>query len=466
MLSTGDNTDARVRQIEDDLTWGPFIPAVEGGSSSLLERLAYYHTPGLTVAVIDNGEIAWSRGYGVLDAETGQPVTPGTIFQACSISKHVAMVSTLHLVQDGVLDLDEDVNRYLTSWKLPANGHWEPRVTIRHLLGHTAGLTQNWYRGFRRGDPVPSLLQVLDGQPPANSPPIRAVLIPGSQFQYSGSHYSVLQQLMMDVTGRPFPELMHDLVFVPLGMAHSSYDQQYPETGLHPVAVGHYLDGEPVAGKWRVIPEMAGAGLWTTSEDLATLAIEIQRAHLDRPTVFLRKETVDEALTPQAGGGYGLGTRLEGEGRWRRFGHGGSNIGYRCLSTAYAELGQGAVIMTNSDDGISVALELVESIAREYGWPDYSPDRTPTAVHSRVDDPYIGEYELRPTFIVKVRRHDASLVLEVPDQSPILLRPSSETTFFAEVLDTEVTFRTDDRGTVAELVLRQENSEFVAVKRT
>jgi CubicO group peptidase (beta-lactamase class C family) len=165
MLSTGDNTDARVRQIEDDLTWGPFIPAVESGSSSLLERLAYYHTPGLTVAVIDSGEIAWSRGYGVLDAGTGQPVTPGTIFQACSISKHVAMVSTLHLVQDGVLDLDEDVNRYLTSWKLPANGHWEPKVTIRHLLGHTAGLTQNWYRGFRRGDSVPSLLQVLDGQP-------------------------------------------------------------------------------------------------------------------------------------------------------------------------------------------------------------------------------------------------------------------------------------------------------------
>jgi hypothetical protein len=270
---------------------------------------------------------------------------------------------------------------------------------------------------------------------------------------------------MMDVTGRPFPELMHDLVFVPLGMVHSSYDQQHPETGLHPVAVGHHLDGEPVAGKWRVIPEMAGAGLWTTSEDLATLAIEIQRAHLDRSTVFLRKEAVDEALIPQAGGGYGLGTRLEGEGRWRRFGHGEQHR-VPLLVNGVRGVGTRAVIMTNSDDGISVALELVASIAREYGWPDYSPDRTPTAAHSQVDDPYIGEYELRPTFIVKVRRHDASLVLEVPDQSPILLRPSSETTFFAEVLDAEVTFRTDDRGTVGELVLRQEESELVAAKRS
>jgi hypothetical protein len=224
------------------------------------------------------------------------------------------------------------------------------------------------------------------------------------------------------------------------------------------------LGGEPVVGKWRTIPEMAAAGLWTTPEDLAKLAIEIERAQLNHPTIFLQKEAVDEALTPQLDTGYGLGTQLEGTNTSLRFGHGGSNIGYRCYSTTYTELGKGAVVMTNSDDGIWIAQELLLSVAREYGWPDYYPVRTPRAVHNRVDDAYVGEYELRPKFIVTVRRHGENLELEVPSQPPIPLQSFSETTFFAEVVDAEITFRTDDRGTVIGLVLRQEERELTASK--
>jgi len=141
---------------------------------------------------------------------------------------------------------------------VPANGAWQPRVTVRQLLGHTAGLTYCWYRGFRRGAATPTLPQVLAGVGPANTPPIRVVLLPGAQFRYSGSHYSVLQQLMVDVTGTPFPTLMHALVFDPLCMRNSSYDQFYPDTRPAMTTVGHYLGGAPVDGQWRVIPEMAG----------------------------------------------------------------------------------------------------------------------------------------------------------------------------------------------------------------
>jgi len=461
-----DNSDARVRRIEDNLVPAPSIPVLEGGSSTLGERLAYYNTPGLGVAVIDQGHIAWSRGYGVLEEGRDQPVTTSTLFQACSVSKHVTAIGALRLVREGMLDLDQDVNHYLVSWRVPPNGDWEPAVTIRQLLAHTAGLTAGWYIGYQRDEATPSLLDVLEGRPPAATPPVRSILVPGSEFRYAGSHYSVLQQLMADVTLTPFPDFMRDLVFTPLAMVHSSFDQTFPETSGYPAAVGHYLDGHAITGKWRVLPEMAAAGLWTTPEDLARLAVEIQRAYRGEPTAFLRTDAVREMLTLQSPSSYGLGVRLEGEGTSARFGHGGSNLGYRCFTTAYTELGKGVVIMTNADDGIRVGDELLRSLAREYGWPDYSSGDSYVASPDRMDGAYVGEYEFRPTFVVAIRRHGESLALEVPSQPPIPLQPSSAATFFAEVLDAEITFRTDALGTVTGLALRQEGRELLASKRT
>ncbi len=207
--------EERIRRIEASIIVEPPVWSGDEQLCPIQERMAYHKTPGLSVAVINGGRIAWTRGYGVLEAGRDAPVTPDTIFQACSISKHVAMAGVLRLVAEGVLDLDEDVNRYLTSWKLPPNGTWQPRVTLRQLLGHTAGLVYNWYRGFRRGAEIPTLLDVLEGSPPANTPPVRVVMLPGTRFRYSGSHYSVIQQVMVDATGTPFPELMRRLVFEP-----------------------------------------------------------------------------------------------------------------------------------------------------------------------------------------------------------------------------------------------------------
>jgi CubicO group peptidase (beta-lactamase class C family) len=374
------------------------------------------------------------------------------------------MVGALSLVQDGKLDLDEDINHYLTSWKLPPNGAWQPRVTLRQLLGHTAGLTQNWYRGFRHGEPAPTLLEVLEGRPPANTPPIRAVLLPGSRYRYSGSHYSVLQQLMIDVSGAPFPELMRELVFEPLNMRNSSYDQAYPDTRLDSTAVGHYIGGEPVHGKWRVIPEMAGAGLWTTASDLAQLAIEIQCAHTGQPTSFLQPETVDQALAPQVFEGFGLGTQLEGPDEARRFGHGGDNIGYKCLTTAYLDRGMGAVVLSNGDDGYWVLLSVLRAVAQEYDWPGYLPNRAAAGVEPRLYDDLVGGYELRPGYTLAISRQGEQLYLAASGQPPFELQPSSETSFFAQALNSEIVFIKNDQGQVTGLDLKQEGQQIQARK--
>jgi CubicO group peptidase (beta-lactamase class C family) len=455
---------ARISRVENGITRDAPLWSQDTQHVSIRERMAYYKTPGLSLALINDGRIEWARGYGLLEADRSTPVTPETIFQVCSISKHVAMAGVLRLVQDGRIDLDEDINHYLTSWHLPANGDWQPRVSVRQLLAHTAGLTQNWYRGFGPGDPLPTLLDVLEGRPPANTPPIRAVLLPGSQFRYSGSHYSVLQQLLIDLTGAPFPDLMRELVFQPLNMRNSSYDQSYPHSRPEHTAVGHYIGGEPVYGKWRVLPEMAGAGLWTSASDLALLAIEIQRAHTSQPSSLLTKPVVDQALTSQVADHFGLGTQLEGVGATRRFGHGGDNIGYKCLTTAYMEHGQGAVVLTNGDDGYWVALDVLRALASEYDWPEYGPNRSAIQLEPDACQAYTGEYQLHIALTITISQHNGQLYLAASGQAPFELHASAEARFFARVLNSEIAFTTNVAGEVTGLTLIQEQQELQAKK--
>ena len=255
------------------------------------------------------------------------------------------------------IDLDADVNTYLTSWRLPGTG----TVTVRQILGHTAGLTKNWFPGYAAGRPVPSLLQILRGDPPANTPPVRRELPPGSEFRYSGSHYAVLQQLLTDVTGTPFDELMAALVLEPAGMANSSYDQRFPYEHQERAARGHG-DGAPVPGGWHTQPEMAGAGLWSTPADLVRLEREIARATTGE-SVLLPQELATQMLTPGVSGGYGLGTEL-GDGR---FGHTGQNTGFSCFSFAWPATGTAVAVMTNAEDCPDTLSALIELSRRHFG---------------------------------------------------------------------------------------------------
>jgi CubicO group peptidase (beta-lactamase class C family) len=279
------------------------------------------------------------------------------LFPACSISKHAAAFGTLRLVADATIDLDTDVNAYLSSWQLPGTG----AVTVRQVLAHTAGLTANWFPGYAADEPVPSLVQVLKGAPPANTPAVRRELPPGSQFRYSGSHYAVLQQLLIDVTGTPFDELMAALVLGPVGMAESSYDQRFPYEHRQRAARGH-RGGIPVSGGWHTQPEMAGAGLWTTPADLVRLEREIGRAAIGG-SALLPSDLAAQMLTPQVPGGYGLGTEL-GDGR---FGHTGQNTGYSCFSFAWPASGTAVAVMTNAEDCRDTLVALIEWGQRHFG---------------------------------------------------------------------------------------------------
>jgi CubicO group peptidase (beta-lactamase class C family) len=330
-----------------------------------------HHITGLSLAIIDEGKIVKPQGYGFTDKGGKAPVTSSTLFQAGSISKSVAALGALRLVEQGKLALDEDVNVRLRAWKVPENEFTkDKKVTLRGILSHTAGLTVHGFPGYAVDAPRPTLVQVLDGAKPANTPAIRVDLTPGSKWRYAGGGYTVMQQMTIDVTGRPYPEFMQSMVLKPLGMAASSYEQPLPREKASVAAAGHYFNGGEVRGRWHIYPEMAAAGLWTTPSDLARFAIGIQQSLAGKSNPVISQLMTRRLLMPQKDND-GLGVFLAGGGRSLRFFHDGRDEGFDASMIAYATAGKGAVIMINANDNSGVVPRLMQAIAQEYQWPNY-----------------------------------------------------------------------------------------------
>lgn len=331
-------------------------------------RMEHYHVPGVSVAIIDGGKIVWARGFGVREAGGSARVTPETIFQAASISKFVAASGMLHLVETGKLNLDEDVNLKLKSWKVPENEFTrEQKVTLRRLVSHSAGLTIHGFPGYEAGVPLPTVVQILDGQPPANTKAVRVDTVPGTKWCYSGGGITIEQLLIQDVTGIPFDRYMKETVLSKVGMKSSAYDQPLATERRKVAATAHDREGKAIEGKYHTYPEFAAAGLWTTPTDLCKYAIEIQNTLAGKSRRLLSQKSVQEMLTVQSGE-VGLGPFLQGEGEALRFGHGGSNDGFQCVLTATAKTGQGVAVMTNGDQGGRLAQEIADAVAEEYHW--------------------------------------------------------------------------------------------------
>jgi CubicO group peptidase (beta-lactamase class C family) len=227
-------------------------------------------------------------------------------------------------------------------------------VTLRQLLSHTAGLNVHGFRGYQRGAPLPTLAQILAGEPPANSAALVLEGRPGEKYKYSGGGYTVVQQLVIDATGTGFAEAMSKLVLSPLGMTHSTFEQPLPEKLAAQAASGHDTRSRPVPGKWNVYPELAAAGLWTTAPDLARYILAIQKAYAGHRGALLRRDTAHEMLRAQIEGGPGLGLVVSGEFDDGEFSHGGSNRGYRARMVASKSPGKGLVVLTNSENGSKV----------------------------------------------------------------------------------------------------------------
>ena len=360
-----------IQVIEHGLLKATTIKERPARKMELSKRMAYYKVPGFSIALIDQGALAWAKGYGVLEAGGEAEVTNETIFQAASISKPVAAMIALHLVEEGLLDLDADVNDVLHSWKVPKSKHTQVnKVTLRGLLSHTAGLKIHGFRGYPSGAQLPTLQQILNGEPPANSKPVRVMQTPGTVFSVSGGGYMVVQQIIEDVTGRPLAVLAQDLIFDKLGMAHSTYDSLLPEATLPQAATAHRRNGEPVPGKWHIYPEQAAASLWSTPSDQARLIVEVHKSYKNESNLVISTEMTRQMLTPELDS-VGLGLAIIKKGNWTGFGHPGWNEGFHSFLIGYLGTGQGVVWMTNGENGKHLGQEVMRALDEFYGWPGY-----------------------------------------------------------------------------------------------
>lgn len=435
----------KIKSVETHLS-NPVL--IEGDPSwTIEERMAQYGVPGVSIAVINDNKIEWTKSYGVMNKETKSPVTNETLFQAGSISKPVAAYGALRLVEEGSINLEEDINTYLKSWQLPETEFTkEKKVTLKNLLSHSAGVTVHGFLGYSPDLPVPTLVEVLNGTPPANSGAIFVDKLPEESFRYSGGGYTIMQQMVIDVKDRPFPQLMKELVLQPLDMNNSTYDQPLQSAQLELAATGYLPDGSMTKGKRHTYPEMAAAGLWTTAEDLAKFAINIQKTRKGESHLGLSQEMTNKMLTPFVADFIGLGIFLNKYNDEIYFGHGGWDEGFSSELVAHRDKGYGVVVLTNSNHPEFIS-ELIRSVALTYDWADFVPTYKKMPVDSTEFANISGRYRVNGNEIIDVYQEGNLLYSKGLGFEPNELIKVADNTYFRRHRNRLVRFKPSGENT-------------------
>lgn len=363
--------ETEINAIENNLRVAIQIKGEPLKKYEITDRMKHYKVPGISIAVVKDGEIRWAKGYGIANSKDSTTVDENTIFQAGSISKPVAALAALKLVEERAIDLDEDVNKYLKDWKIPDNTFTETeKVTLRRLLTHTAGMTVHGFPGYMQKDTFPSIETVLLGK--GNTDAVIVDTIPGSIWKYSGGGFTVMEKLVEDVTGLPFEKYMAENILPQMDMLNSTYEQPLPTSLYYIASAAYYSNGEIIEGLWHNYPEQAAAGLWTTPSDLANYCINVQKIVTGRENGVLSKETMQKMLTKHKNN-WGLGVSLQGEGDSLIFSHGGKNAGFTNNLISFVNHGDAVIIMTNADNGGALINEILHSISSYYGWGISNP---------------------------------------------------------------------------------------------
>jgi CubicO group peptidase (beta-lactamase class C family) len=424
---------------------------------SLFDRMKHYKTPGASITVIDDYKISWTAALGSRTFEQPKKkVTPNTVFQAGSISKAICTVCVLRLADKGILDLDEGIHRYLRTWTLPDVQGWTPRITIRQLLSHHASINVRSFPGYNHQSDLPSLNQILNGER-VNSPAIKFRGFPGLQMRYSGGGLMIVQKLLEDILEKPFQEIVKEWVFDPLEMGSSFFDSVPPDRFLKNISHGYTWGYKPVKGGWKLYPESAAAGLWSTSKDLANFVIEMLKALEGEKPDFLSRERAREILVTRDGTPMGLAFFVKQLSGSLLIGHDGWNDGFVSRMMLLVDKGQGAVIMLNSNQGTNLLNEIENAIAEEYDWPSPLKDKVSSfVVPSNLmiyTGVYVGENGINVEICFDEER--GMLLMSVNHSPKLPLTPLSAYHFQIKDMEVSVSFSCDRAHEVDALTLIQ-----------
>jgi CubicO group peptidase (beta-lactamase class C family) len=445
----------RILRVEKSLAGGIWIKGEQ--LWSLKDRMQYYSVMGLSIAVVNNYKIEWAKGYGYADTTENRFVTANTLFQAGSVSKSVNAIGILKLVNDKKIDLNTDINSYLNSWKFNydsiSNGK---KITPIQLISHTSGLSIWGFDGYDRGDTIPTIIEILEGKKPANSPPIRSIFEPGLKFQYSGGGSTVSQLMIADVAKMSYDKFMLDNVLKPIGMTNSFFGTPLKINKIQALATAYSPSGAELPGKYKIHPEMAAAGLWTTPTDISKFIIESQLSYEGKSNKILSKEiarlmldpyiVTNNSVLPKNGG---LGVFIEEKNGKKYFLHKGGNAGFVCIYYGSMEGGKGVAVMINSNND-KILQEVVNSVSQVYDWDGfYIPIiKTLNSVGETVLESYAGNYEFAPNVILTITKVGNHLQAKATGFKEFEVFPETESKFFAKDFNAEIEFLKDDENKV------------------
>jgi len=449
------SVDDDINAIENGLLKGIQVKGETPEVFNIEEQMKVHNVPGTSIAIIENGKLKWAKGYGIANTNTNQKVDVNTLFQAGSISKPVAALAALKLVDEGKLDLDEDVSTYLKSWKLPDSKFTDTeKVTLRRLLTHTAGMTVHGFPGYTQKDSFPSINTVLNGK--GNTAEILLDTIPGSIWRYSGGGYTVMEKIVEDVSGLSLEDYMSKNILPKMDMTNSTYSQPIKESMQNNISAAYYGDGKIIEGLWHNYPEQAAAGLWTTPSDLAKYLIEIHEIYTSNSNGVLSKETVNAMLTKDKND-WGLGPSLRENNNDLIFGHGGKNAGFTNDMMAFAKSGNGVIVMTSADNGGRLIGEVLRSVSNYYNWGTHNTKEVEIIKMSNNDlEKFAGKYQLGfqvpdiGDYNIDVTIRDGKIhVMDPNNNDENLFTPQEEMRFIDLDKGDRIEVKMDDSGNIS-----------------
>ncbi len=453
-----EEVETKIKKVENNLSGWLQIGEVPT-KWTLAERMKFYHANGVSVAVIRDYKIEWAKGYGWADSAEQRPVTTTTLFQAGSNSKSLNAVGVLKLAQEGKLDIYSDINNYLRSWKFPYDSLSKgKKITLANLLSHTAGLTVHGFPGYEKGDTIPTLIQILNGEKPANTAAIRSMYEPSLKHEYSGGGTTISQLIIEDVTGQPYDKYMWENVLKPMGMGNSSYTQPPPADKQSLLATGYYNDGKAVKGKYHIYPEQAAAGLWTNPTDLAKYVIETQLALKGESQKVLSKKMTELRLTPYIDSAAAFGVFILNKNGVKYFTHGGVDEGFVSQYVGSFDGGDGVVVMTNTYN-TALFNEIINSVATIYNWKNfYSPViKREIVVPDSLVQAYIGKYRIGNNTLSVIKKSDG-IYLDVGDNIQWKIHFSDNTHFFVSEQNIDLNFVSNSTKKIIGFTINKETA--------
>ena len=370
-------------------------------SLNIENQLEKHKLPGFSLVVFENYQIVYSEQFGVKSTNSKEKIDENTAFSTASIAKPITALLCHILEEKGLINLDDPIDNYLKRWHLPKSEFTiNNSPTWKQFLNHTAGTTQDGFEDHYEGEPIPSLKQSLLGQIPRYDKEIEFLFTPGTNWQYSGGGYSIIQMALEDTLNKSIATLANEYIFLPLGLKNTTMIQPNEIGFLTNVALVHDKDGKVIKTGLPITPQVGPSGLWSTPSDLAKISIEIQNALRNKNNKVIShtvaKKVTEVTALKNAVGGWSYGWQKSfGYNNYDWFSCNGSNTGVGGSILATMTDGNGFVFLANGEkpNRIPVITQTQRKILALMDWNKKAPNEEVQEIPANVKEKLIGTYD-------------------------------------------------------------------------